>query len=283
MFSADMRKKMTPSHLRCMNMCGVSYFVVVGILIVSTTYWISLPSVLPDEDLTWHKLLTCFFTASILLNFILTITNKGFYKQGMSERSGGLPDASWKDCPDCCHMMPARTHHCILCGHCVQKRDHHCFFTGCCVGQANQRYFTVFTFYCALGSIYGFYMLWTYIGEEYSNPLSYSFYKYLLPVSVCRWLFGYISFSFMFLIIVLYTSFTTAMGSFGIFIWQMFLITQGTTTFEFTKGTKCAGHGSVRRNIRAVFGPFWLFNFFIPCPFFKNTEDDLNSHYLKIM
>ncbi|KAJ3204732.1 hypothetical protein HDU82_005644 [Entophlyctis luteolus] len=57
-------------------------------------------------------------------------------------------------CKTCLLPKPARAHHCRVCNKCVLKMDHHCPWINNCVGHFNHRYFTLFTTYAAIGTLY---------------------------------------------------------------------------------------------------------------------------------
>jgi len=48
--SNEMKSKMTPEMLRCMNTCGILYFLTVSCIIVLTSYCLTLPSIFSDND-----------------------------------------------------------------------------------------------------------------------------------------------------------------------------------------------------------------------------------------
>ena len=224
-----------------------------------------------DDDVYWSRtIVSVWFFIQVWVNFGFVYTNRGFYTQETCGKLGVIPDPSWSKCLDCDQLIPPRAHHCVLCQKCVLRRDHHCFFTGTCVGYANQRYFLVFTFYCAVAALYAFYVTWSYVVMMYAPPypISSQFYHYLIPITVIEWLCGYASFSFMYFVLLGYLAAMTGFGSLGIFAWQFFTVVQGITTNEFWKASS-AYKSSMLQNLRGVFGPYWLLNFIIPMPFFK--------------
>jgi hypothetical protein len=86
---------------------------------------------------------------------------------------------------------------------------------------------------------------------------------FFLPLTALEWLFGYASCGFLLFVILMYLSAMTAMGSAAIFVWQLFLVALGSTSFEYGKGLMKYKTG-IFHNIRSVFGSYWLFNFIVP-------------------
>ncbi|VDN50215.1 unnamed protein product [Dracunculus medinensis] len=76
-------------------------------------------------------------------------------------------------CAKCSSIKPERAHHCSICGRCVRRMDHHCPWVNNCVGEANQKYFILFTMYIALLSLHTLY--WSIcqflfcVGEEWQG------------------------------------------------------------------------------------------------------------------
>lgn len=267
MNSPEKKAKITPQMLTWMSICGISYFLTFGLVMFLVSLTISMPVVYDDSFTYWTRCFCAFFLYfQIMLNFALVSVKHSFYDRSIDSFTG-IPDPSWQKCIDCDHLMPPRTHHCTLCRRCILRRDHHCFFTGSCVGFENQRYFVVFCFYCTVGAAYA-----TYVSVEYiylvHMTASSGWIHFLVPLTMFEWLLGYSSFGFLFFVLMMYFCAMTAMGSAGIMVWQLFLISQGSTSFEYGKGV-IKYKTNILHNFRSVFGSYWLLNFIFPMTWIK--------------
>lgn len=126
--SPEMKQKMTPVSLLCMQYSGISYFLIVGIFVYSSSMVYSLPVVCTDDfTLLTHRLITTYIMLSVVINFFLVITKRSFYN---GQYKNDINDFGKDTCLDCKHDVPPSVHHCSLCRRCIVRRDHHCFFTG---------------------------------------------------------------------------------------------------------------------------------------------------------
>uniref|UniRef100_A0A2C9JZ94 Palmitoyltransferase n=1 Tax=Biomphalaria glabrata TaxID=6526 RepID=A0A2C9JZ94_BIOGL len=182
---------------------------------------------------------------------------------------------SWVPCYDCGRARPPRCHHCPVCRTCVLKRDHHCFFAGSCVGYRNHRFFFVFLIYafigCAYATLHGFPYIAFYLWQDMS------FLDICFPISVVRFLLGYVSFhvtlSVTTLTLLIYFDFLTLtfIGA------HSYLIYKGTTSFEkaFLKSSlEIKDTRTLKQKIRAVLGPYWALTFIAPTHFVFEPEEN---------
>jgi len=192
---------------------------------------------------------------------------------------GTLPGSDWKHCIDCGTSMPPRSHHCPLCRHCVALRDHHCFFTASCVGRDNRRHFIAFCVDCAIGTAYAFQVALQYVSSFHGDG---GYVYFILPIAVVRWILGWQSGTSVLCVGFTYICAVSFLGSVAVAIWQVFLVIRGQTSHEYNKGRSWNGGSfglrTVVRNVRFVFGPYWLVVFLCPWPIFPIYCD---SSYMK--
>ncbi|KAI1695268.1 DHHC palmitoyltransferase domain-containing protein [Ditylenchus destructor] len=173
-----------------------------------------------------------------------------------------------KFCVDCNKVTPKRCHHCPLCNICVLRKDHHCFLTGGCVGLANQRYFIVFLFWAAIGSIYGSMLNFAYLNAFVTPWYPTGWLYYIGPVAVIRWLLGYEQFFNMWLAVLFSMSVSSFFGALVFFVLQMFYTLQGYTMHDYhvsrLRDQLESDGDTYSERIALVFGKRWLVNFVIP-------------------
>uniref|UniRef100_H2YGI9 Palmitoyltransferase n=1 Tax=Ciona savignyi TaxID=51511 RepID=H2YGI9_CIOSA len=227
------------------------------------------------QDLFWKRIGLIYVFINIAGNYILGITNKSFFYNGLLLTD---PPKSWHFCNTCDQYCPPRTHHCDLCKSCILKQDHHCFFFAQCVGLRNQRYFIPYTMYVALGSLHAMYVLLIYADMVYV-PLSWSFYaviSYTIPGILYNWMYDYgdVSFATVSCITLSYLTFSAGFGSLFLFISQCVLLVRGQTPHEYYKNIHTFNHG-IKNNITQQFGRWWFVYFIIPLPRKMENEKKL--------
>eukprot|EP00403_Amphidinium_massartii_P006021 CAMPEP_0178375644 /NCGR_PEP_ID=MMETSP0689_2-20121128/2995_1 /TAXON_ID=160604 /ORGANISM="Amphidinium massartii, Strain CS-259" /LENGTH=245 /DNA_ID=CAMNT_0019995645 /DNA_START=332 /DNA_END=1069 /DNA_ORIENTATION=- len=127
-------------------------------------------------------------------------------------------------CHTCEIVRPPRSSHCPECDNCVLRFDHHCPFVNNCVGQRNYPFFFSFTSsVCALAllvlpSLAYFYVgIGGTVGSSSSSLSSTAALGYVVIVVCCLAGMAFI-----------------ALG--GLWLYHLFLISQGRTTKEHLKG-----------------------------------------------
>ncbi|CAB3407421.1 unnamed protein product [Caenorhabditis bovis] len=121
----------------------------------------------------------CFTVLAVLSHIKTMLTNPGAVPKGdatdeMIERLQAVNDnAVIYKCQKCCSIKPERAHHCSVCERCIRRMDHHCPWVNNCVGEANQKFFVLFTLYIALLSLHALYWgIWQFVkcvGVEWQN------------------------------------------------------------------------------------------------------------------
>ncbi|KAI1714377.1 DHHC palmitoyltransferase domain-containing protein [Ditylenchus destructor] len=181
---------------------------------------------------------------------------------------------SSKLCVECNIITPKRCHHCPLCNICVLRKDHHCFLIGGCVGLANQRYFIVFLFWAAIGSLYGTMINFAYLNRFVTPWYPTGWLCYIGPVTLIRWLLGYEQFFNMCLCVLFSMSFASFVGALAFFVLQMFYTSQGYTMHDYHGGRlrdQLESDGNTfDERIALVFGKRWLLNFIFPQFWLRN-------------
>lgn len=190
----------------------------------------------------------------------------------MGSADNEMSDHDWTKCSHCGIEVPPRARHCAICQTCVLKKDHHCFFTGCCIGFYNQRFFITFCVFGIIGGSWGLYNLGTYLSTNYAPFLSLQIYMYFLPVCFISCILGYISFFDACMVLLFYLHITSTATSYFYFAWQMYIISQGQTSYECVKRRKLYDN-NFWSNMRSVFGPYWIVGVLIPLPVLLNEGD----------
>lgn len=191
-------------------------------------------------------------------------------------------DLPWNYCKKCRMHVPPRAHHCNFCKKCILKRDHHCFMVGNCIGFKNQRYFIILAFYAIIVGLVGGYFTYKYV-HEVVWPILGSWYDVIFPITLWRWLFGYIKGINCLLIVHIYTEFVFGIIGFIYFTSQMTISGSGKTLFEVAKKVPIRNMNSINRNMKSVFGDFWGLNFLFPMTLiFRQRDDGIHWDGVKI-
>lgn len=209
---------------------------------------------------------------------ISSVNGKSQMRRNLNAPEHSIADSDWTKCSHCDIEVPPRTRHCAICQTCVLKKDHHCFFTGCCIGFYNQRYFITFCFLGIIGGSWGLFNLGTFLSQNYAPFLSIHIYKYFLPVCFLSWLFEYATYFDFLLVLLFYLHITSTATSFYYFLWEMYIIFNGQTSYECVK-RKRVYDSDFRSNMRSVFGPYWIVGFILPIPFPNNEGDGKTWRY----
>ena len=155
-------------------------------------------------------------------------------------------------CSKCSSIKPDRAHHCSVCKRCIKKMDHHCPWINNCVGEANQKYFVLFTFYIAAISLHALILVVLHFlkcfGNQWQNCTTFS------PPTAIVFM---ITLTFEGLLFFLFT-----LIMFGT---QMHSICNNETGIEQLKNEKHWGKETKWLNIKSVFGDKFSFDWFLPC------------------
>ncbi|XP_060572217.1 uncharacterized protein LOC132730338 isoform X2 [Ruditapes philippinarum] len=188
----------------------------------------------------------------------------------------------WNFCKECQMHVPPRTHHCKFCKTCILKRDHHCFMVGNCIGFKNQRYFIVLAFYAMITGVLGGYFTFKYVRNVIWPSLD-SWSDMFFPITIFRCLFGDIKGINCLLIVHLYLEFFFGVIGFVYFTSQMTISANGKTLFEVAKKVPIKNMNSINRNLKSVFGDFWVLNFLFPMTLiFRQRDDGIHWDGVKI-
>ena len=145
--------------------CGIACVIITWLLILYAEFVVSFVVVGPfvtDRPLyglfNW-SLFTALAALALSSHFKSMTTDPGSIPQGNAtkEKLESLdlrPGEIVYKCAKCYSIKPERAHHCSVCKRCIKKMDHHCPWINNCVGEANQKYFVLFTFYIAAVSLH---------------------------------------------------------------------------------------------------------------------------------
>lgn len=291
----------TRGQVKLLHAVGVAYTIIFCFLVCWSSIFLGLPLVFEGSpnSLFVSKILMFYIWICIECNYLLIRhrakdsyvlqqgsdflpTNEKYRNfhwmssgRGNTEGKNSEVASDWTKCNHCDIFVPPRTRHCSICRTCVLKKDHHCFFTGCCIGFYNQKYFITFCVYGIVGGSWGIFNLGTYLTTNYSPMLSFQICNYFLPVCFVEMLLSYTSVFEFLLVFLFYLHITSTATSLYYFIWEMYIIARGQTSYECMKNKKLYST-DFWSHMRSVFGPNWLIGFLIPVPFIVNEGDGIN-------
>lgn len=186
-------------------------------------------------------------------------------------------------CTACEQSEPERAHHCPLCSMCVKKRDHHCYFLGSCVGFFNERFFIVFCFHAATGAAFSLCMFVVFLYNTYTGLFTWSrAFMLVPPLALGAAVTGQAPFDAVTLFFLGGFHFGGIIGG-GLFaVFQLYLVTRGQTSHEFSQNVKMYDAG-IRKNFKATFGAFGFLNFLVPLPALRDGYEynGLSWNYVK--
>lgn len=148
-------------------------------------------------------------------------------------------------CHICMDEKPAVSFHCYRCGTCVLHIDHHCDFVNNCVDQNNRRIFIFFTFFASLGtmvcSVLAFSLQEELMKSDFmDSKTDFVFHHHM--VTVTDKIIAFFRIEMFFLLhhphycIVNWMSLIVSLWIFFIFIGQIFMVMNNTTTYKVLKG-----------------------------------------------
>lgn len=140
--------------------CGIACVIATWFLIVFAEVIISLVLLDFRDQLAYSVINQVIFSLGVILalssHFKAVTTNPGAVPlNNISQDKVMLqPGETINKCDKCHGIKPVRAHHCSVCKRCIRKMDHHCPWINNCVGEANQKFFVLFTFYTAMISLH---------------------------------------------------------------------------------------------------------------------------------
>ena len=125
------------------------------------------------------------------------------------------------------------------------------------------------------GAGYSVYCTFSYLSVHYGDIISPQFYKFFLPWLLYYFYTNHITAATLALVFFGYFSTGTCIGGTFYFFTQSYLVLQGQTQHEWSAGIKRYKY-PVLEHIRTIFGPLWLLNFIVPCPFLRSKHNGLD-------
>ncbi|XP_054275141.1 probable palmitoyltransferase ZDHHC24 [Macrosteles quadrilineatus] len=253
----------------------IAFLFIIGILPFG--YWFEvflvLPSMYPLTSVWYimHSTFATFLLINITSNFVYMVLMDTSIQGELMPSTPISP--TWKFCAVCETVTPPRSWHCSICNICILKRDHHCQFAGCCVGHLNQRYFFYFLAYLAIGTVYALYFN-TFFLFQYTKFSALSFIKFTFPLAI--FLLG-IDYSIEHCYTLFYVINLLGMLS-AVFLlyYHGSSMTKGLVMYENSHNIFDYDSGSLKENIKQVFGDRWYVTWVSPFIQSKLPSDGIN-------
>lgn len=154
-------------------------------------------------------------------------------------------------CAKCFSIKPERAHHCSVCKRCIRKMDHHCPWINNCVGEANQKYFVLFTLYIASISLHALIMVVVHFIQCFDTQW-HECSSFSPPATIIL----LITLTFEALLFFLFTLI--------MFCTQLHSMCYDETGIEQLKNEKHSRNNSKWLNIKSVFGDKFSYDWFLP-------------------
>jgi|UniRef100_A0AC35GVG5 palmitoyltransferase len=143
-------------------------------------------------------------------------------------------------CYRCQTPKDINTHHCSLCDECVVNMDHHCVWINRCVGAGNHRYFLQFTGFLALACFLYCTISFTTFYYNYWHPTSDTVFCHQSLEETFFWVPKLCSYGDEMIGASIFFAYVLCLIIFGLvgglFLWNVLLISSGTTYIEILKG-----------------------------------------------
>lgn len=250
------------------NIVATQCFVAMTFIITLLCYYEILPYLQQyyKWNITYHRIIFAHVFVNAVGNFLLTY----FVNTSVTNITSTVPNEylTKDSCATCSSRVPVRAHHCVICDVCILRRDHHCFFTSVCIGYHNQKYFILYCLYVTVGAFYGFFMIVIYINKLYRIQ----FYGaqtllLLLPQTLLECVqTDTIHVHRVSLVVLMYLCLLAGSFALAFLLWQLYISTNGQTTYEAWNGITTYRSHSKKRNLLHVFGKYWFINIIIPLP-----------------